>query len=44
MSGRKLQLGGPIGLLQDGDIITIDAEAGTLDCVNVTEAEFARAP
>ncbi|MGI9507715.1 MAG: dihydroxy-acid dehydratase, partial [Geminicoccaceae bacterium] len=41
---------GPIGLLKDGDIIAIDAEAGTLD-VEVSEQEltarragFARVP
>lgn len=33
--------GGPIGLLQDGDIITIDAVEGTLSC-NVPEEEFER--
>src|SRR5258705_13352484 len=32
-------LGGPIGLLRDGDIIKIDAEAGTLD-VNLSSAEW----
>jgi dihydroxy-acid dehydratase len=39
--GPEAQLGGPIGLIQDGDIISIDAEAGTLDC-NVSEAELTR--
>jgi dihydroxy-acid dehydratase len=29
--GPEAALGGPIGLLRDGDIIEIDAEAGTLD-------------
>ena len=38
--GPEAQLGGPIGLLKDGDIITIDAVEGTLSC-NVTEKEFA---
>ena len=38
--GPEAQLGGPIGLLKDGDIITIDAVEGTLSC-NVSEAEFA---
>src|SRR3954451_17453563 len=37
--GPEAQLGGPIGLLEDGDIITIDAEAGRLD-TNVTKAEI----
>jgi dihydroxy-acid dehydratase len=37
----EAQVGGPIALVQDGDIITIDAEANTLD-VNVSEEEFAR--
>lgn len=31
--------GGPIGLLKDGDVITIDAEANTLD-VALTEEEL----
>lgn len=39
--GPEAQLGGPIGLLKDGDIITIDAEAGRLD-TNVTVAELSR--
>ncbi len=39
--GPEAQLGGPIGLLKDGDIITIDAEEGRLD-VNVTVAELSR--
>ncbi len=39
--GPEAQLGGPIGLLQDGDIITIDAEAGSLE-VNVTVEELSR--
>jgi dihydroxy-acid dehydratase len=39
--GPEAFIGGPIGLLQDGDIITIDAENGRLD-VNVTEEEFTR--
>ncbi|MEI7598332.1 MAG: dihydroxy-acid dehydratase [Aestuariivirga sp.] len=38
--GPEAQLGGPIGLLKDGDIITIDAVEGSLSC-NVSEAEFA---
>jgi dihydroxy-acid dehydratase len=37
--GPEAAIGGPIGLLKDGDIITIDAEKGTLDA-NVTKAEF----
>ena len=39
--GPEAQLGGPIGLLKDGDIITIDAVEGTLSC-NVSDEEFAR--
>ncbi|MBL8907711.1 MAG: dihydroxy-acid dehydratase [Rhizobiales bacterium] len=39
--GPEAQLGGPIGLLKDGDIITIDAEAGELSC-EVSEAELAK--
>jgi dihydroxy-acid dehydratase len=29
--GPEAAVGGPIGLLQDGDVIAIDAEAGTLE-------------
>ena len=32
--------GGPIGLLKDGDVITIDAEAGTID-VDLSDEELA---
>jgi dihydroxy-acid dehydratase len=39
--GPEAAIGGPIGLLRDGDIISIDAEAGTLD-VELTDAELAR--
>jgi dihydroxy-acid dehydratase len=39
--GPEAQLGGPIGLLKDGDIIAIDAEAGRLD-MNVTVEELSR--
>jgi dihydroxy-acid dehydratase len=39
--GPEAQLGGPIGLLRDGDIITVDAEAGRLD-TNVTVEELSR--
>ena len=38
--GPEAALGGPIGLLQDGDMIVIDAAAGTLD-VELSEAELA---
>ena len=38
--GPEAQDGGPIGLLNDGDIITIDAEAGTID-VDLSEDELA---
>ena len=38
--GPEAALGGPIGLLQDGDIIEIDAVAGTL-AVKLSEAELA---
>ncbi|WP_321574014.1 dihydroxy-acid dehydratase [Geminicoccus harenae] len=37
--GPEAQVGGPIGLIQDGDIIVIDAEAGTLD-VELSQAEL----
>ena len=38
--GPEAAVGGPIGLLQDGDQITIDAEAGTID-VNLSDDELA---
>ncbi|NND50732.1 MAG: dihydroxy-acid dehydratase, partial [Rhizobiales bacterium] len=39
--GPEAAVGGPIALLRDGDIIAIDAEAGTLD-VELDEAELER--
>ncbi|HLT01656.1 MAG TPA: dihydroxy-acid dehydratase, partial [Geminicoccaceae bacterium] len=39
--GPEAAVGGPIGLLQDGDIVAIDAEAGTLD-VEVPAEELER--
>ncbi len=38
--GPEAAIGGPIALLRDGDIITIDADAGTID-VELSEAELA---
>jgi dihydroxy-acid dehydratase len=38
--GPEAAVGGPIGLLRDGDMITIDATAGTLD-VALSDAELA---
>jgi dihydroxy-acid dehydratase len=38
--GPEAAVGGPIALLRDGDIITIDAEAGTID-VELSAAEIA---
>ena len=38
--GPEAAVGGPIGLLQDGDVIVMDAEAGTID-VELSEAELA---
>ncbi|MGC2198710.1 MAG: dihydroxy-acid dehydratase, partial [Stellaceae bacterium] len=38
--GPEAAAGGPIGLLRDGDMITIDAAAGSLD-VALSEAELA---
>ncbi len=38
--GPEAAVGGPIGLLKDGDIITIDAEAGTID-VALSDEEMA---
>lgn len=37
--GPEAAVGGPIGLIKDGDIITIDADKGTLE-VNVSDAEL----
>ena len=39
--GPEAAVGGPIGLLQDGDVIAIDAEAGTLE-VEVAADELNR--
>jgi dihydroxy-acid dehydratase len=38
--GPEAAVGGPIGLLRDGDIISIDAEAGTMT-VELSDAELA---
>jgi len=38
--GPEAVLGGPIALLRDGDVITIDADAGTID-VALSEEELA---
>ena len=38
--GPEAAVGGAIGLIRDGDIIRIDAEAGTLE-VDVSDEEFA---
>jgi dihydroxy-acid dehydratase len=40
-AGPEAAVGGPIALVQDGDIIAIDAEAGTLD-LEVPESELIR--
>jgi dihydroxy-acid dehydratase len=37
----EAQEGGPIGLIRNGDVISIDAESNSLD-VNVSEAEMAK--
>ena len=37
--GPEAAVGGPIGLIQDGDMITIDAETGTLS-VALSDAEL----
>ncbi|MDC1408131.1 dihydroxy-acid dehydratase [Candidatus Puniceispirillum sp.] len=39
--GPEAAVGGPIGLLQDGDIIIIDAETGTIE-VDLDEVELAK--
>lgn len=36
----EAQVGGPIGLVRDGDVINIDAELNTIDIVGVTDAEL----
>jgi dihydroxy-acid dehydratase len=38
--GPEAAVGGPIGLIRDGDIISMDAEAGTLT-VNLSDEELA---
>jgi dihydroxy-acid dehydratase len=38
--GPEAAVGGPIGLLRDGDTIVIDADVGTLD-VKLSDAELA---
>ena len=41
--GPEAQEGGPIGLVKDGDIIVIDADAGVLDLeVDTSELEIRR--
>ena len=37
----EAQVGGPIGLIEDGDIIEIDAEKRTMNAIEVTEEIFA---
>lgn len=39
--GPEAQMGGPIALVKDGDIISIDADAGTID-LEVDADELAR--
>jgi len=39
--GPEAAVGGPIGLLKDGDVITIDAESGTIS-VDLTDDELAQ--
>jgi dihydroxy-acid dehydratase len=39
--GPEAALGGPIALVKDGDIISIDADKGTLD-LDVSETELVR--
>ncbi|KAJ1572821.1 hypothetical protein NDA12_004679 [Ustilago hordei] len=36
----EAQVGGPIGLVQDGDIIAIDAETNTLELVGVSDVDL----
>ena len=38
----EAQVGGPIGLLKDGDRIVIDAEKRTIDAIDVDDAEWER--
>ena len=37
----EAQVGGPIGLVRDGDIIKIDAETNSIEVVGMTEAKWA---
>jgi dihydroxy-acid dehydratase len=39
--GPEAAVGGPIGLIQDGDVITLDAIKGTID-VELSDEELAR--
>ena len=39
---QKLKFGGPIALVQDGDMIAIDAVKNTIDALNISEDEWAR--
>lgn len=36
----EAQVGGPIGLVKDGDVISIDAETNTLELVGVSAADL----
>ena len=36
----EAQVGGPIGLVVDGDVIRIDAEKRTMDVLGVTDADW----
>jgi len=38
----EAQVGGPIALVQDGDMIAIDAVKNTIDVLNISEDEWAR--
>ena len=40
MSPREASVGGPIALLREGDIVTLDIEGGTIHA-DVSEDEFA---
>jgi dihydroxyacid dehydratase/phosphogluconate dehydratase len=38
----EAQVGGPIALVEDGDMIAIDAVKNTIDVLNISEDEWAR--
>ena len=39
--GTEAYLGGPIGLIENGDTIIVDINKGTLDCVELNDKKLA---